>query len=64
MEEKILYLSLKKEWFDLIKAGVKREEYREMKPYWEKRLVDYDVVGLNETKIMDVFKYEPKTEED
>lgn len=39
MEEKILYLSLKKEWFDLIKAGVKREEYREMKPYWEKRLV-------------------------
>lgn len=27
-----LTLSLKREWFDLIKSGVKREEYREIKP--------------------------------
>ena len=27
-------------------------------------MIDYDIVGLNETKIMDVFKYEPKTEEE
>ena len=40
MNKKILYLSLEKKWFDLIKAGVKREEYREMKQYWEKRLVE------------------------
>ena len=29
---KTLTLSLKKQWFDLIKAGVKKEEYREIKP--------------------------------
>ena len=34
-----LHLTLKKEWFDLIAAGVKKEEYREIKPYWEKRLI-------------------------
>lgn len=33
-----LVLSLKQEWFDLIKAGIKKEEYRELKPYWQKRL--------------------------
>ena len=29
-----------------------------------KTMIDYDVIGINETKIMDVFKYEPKTKED
>jgi len=36
---KILNLTLKKEWFELIKSGVKTEEYREIKSYWEKRLL-------------------------
>ena len=36
---KTLTLSLKKQWFDMIKAGVKKEEYREMKPYWTKRMM-------------------------
>lgn len=35
---KVLYLILKKRWFDMIATGEKKEEYREMKPYWEKRL--------------------------
>lgn len=35
---KILDLVLKNEWFDLIKKGEKREEYREIKPYWISRL--------------------------
>lgn len=39
---KILDLVLKKEWFDMIKNGNKREEYREIKPYWTKRLIDKD----------------------
>lgn len=38
---KILELPLKKEWYDMIECGEKREEYREVKPYWEKRLLDY-----------------------
>lgn len=39
MEKKILHLSVKREWFDLIKAGTKREEYREIKDYWINRFV-------------------------
>lgn len=38
MEKKILYLTLKKQWYDLINQGIKKEEYREIKPYWVKRL--------------------------
>lgn len=35
----ILHLPLKKEWYQMIERGEKREEYREIKPYWIKRLV-------------------------
>ena len=41
-ENKILDLTVTYQWFDMIKAGVKTEEYRKIKPYWEKRLLDYD----------------------
>lgn len=43
---RILHLTLKKQWFDLIASGVKREEYREMKPYWHVRLQNktYDAI--------------------
>ena len=34
----VLHLTLKKYWFDMIKSGVKKEEYREIKGYWIKRL--------------------------
>lgn len=37
---KTLTLSLKKKWFDLIKSGIKKEEYRECTEYWMKRLDD------------------------
>jgi ASC-1-like (ASCH) protein len=37
---KILHLTLMKKWFDLIKSGEKKVEYREIKPYWTKRLFD------------------------
>lgn len=52
---KILHLTLKKKWFDMIASGVKREEYREMKPYWNTRLQGkhYEAVrfrnGYNQT---------------
>lgn len=38
-----LFLILKKEWFDLIAAGIKLEEYREIKPYWIKRFCDTNI---------------------
>lgn len=34
-----LTLPLKRKWFDLIKIGEKKEEYREINDYWKKRLV-------------------------
>lgn len=44
---KILYLPLKKEWYEMIESGVKTEEYREIKEHWIKRLAyispDYEL---------------------
>lgn len=42
---RILHLTLKKKWFDMILSGEKKEEYREIKPYWIKRLSkQYDII--------------------
>lgn len=35
---KTLHLVLKSQWFDMIASGEKKEEYREIKEYWVKRL--------------------------
>jgi len=37
---RILHLTLQKKWFDLILSGEKRIEYRECKPYWNRRLLN------------------------
>lgn len=37
---KTLTLSLKKQWFDMIKAGVKKEEYRDIKPFYNARFCE------------------------
>jgi hypothetical protein len=42
---KILHLTLKKKWFDMISSGEKKEEYREVKDYWMKRLAGIKGVG-------------------
>lgn len=34
----MLILPIKKLWFDMILSGKKKEEYREIKPYYESRL--------------------------
>lgn len=34
----MLIFTLKKQWFEKIKSGEKTVEYREIKPYWTKRL--------------------------
>ena len=33
----MLILPIKKKWFDMIKSGEKKEEYREVKPYYTSR---------------------------
>ena len=54
---KTLTLSLKKQWFDMIKDGIKKEEYREIGMFWSVRflgvtiakkfnLVDYKFVEV------------------
>jgi hypothetical protein len=44
--QRILHLSLEKEWFDGIARGEKHEELRKYMPYWTKRLEgrSFDVV--------------------
>lgn len=39
--QRMLHLVLRRKWYDMITSGVKTEEYREIKLYWEKRLLDY-----------------------
>lgn len=36
---KILNLVLTHKWYDLIESGIKKEEYREITPYWSNRLM-------------------------
>ena len=38
MYNNTLHLVLKHRWYDMIAAGIKREEYRDMKPCWEKQI--------------------------
>ena len=42
----VLDLVLKGEWFKMIASGEKKEEYRNITPYWDRRLENrsYDVV--------------------
>jgi len=39
---KTLILTLKTQWYNLIASGEKKEEYREIKDYWRKRLFQGD----------------------
>ena len=48
MEKKVLTLAVSKQWIDMIAAGDKTEEYREIKPYWVARLFQ------NNSNIVDV----------
>ena len=34
----MLVLPIKRKWFEMIACGEKKEEYREIKPYYDKRL--------------------------
>lgn len=56
----MLTLPIKKKWFDLILSGKKKEEYREIKPYYKLRFktifemypYSYNPHGLDEQKII------------
>lgn len=44
-KKKVLFLTLHKEWFNQIAAGVKTTEYRELKDYWVERLCGSEGIG-------------------
>lgn len=39
----ILHLPLKAKWYDMQESGMKDEEYREITPYWIKRLLQWSI---------------------
>lgn len=53
MEKKVLTLSVSKQWFDMIVAGDKIEEYRVIKGFWVSRLL---LIKDEECKDFDKFK--------
>jgi hypothetical protein len=61
LSEMNLQLSLKKKWFEMTKQGIKTEDYREITPYWEKRLliqnkdIDWSLSAKQITIICDNF---------
>lgn len=44
-KKKVLKLVVSKQWFDMIAAGEKTEEYREIKGYWVRRI--FDISNMN-----------------
>lgn len=51
----MLTLPIKKKWFDMILSGEKKEEYREIKPYWTKRFLKSDM-KFNEDTVINLMK--------
>lgn len=41
----MLTLPIKKKWFDMIKSGEKKEEYREINVYYQSRFDKYTPIG-------------------
>lgn len=48
----MLILPIKKQWFDMILRGEKKEEYRELKPYWTVRIMHWLGFPDEETEIV------------
>ncbi len=53
MEGKNLQLSLKTKWFEMTKAGIKTEDYREITLYWTKRFVNFHRENMDSEGFVD-----------
>lgn len=58
LKGKVLYLTLKKKWFDMILSGEKKEEYREIKHYWLPRLFNPTEFAVIDKGMIDEVIYE------
>ena len=47
----MLELVLKEKWYRMIESGEKTEEYRDIKPYWTKRLFDQKTGKLKHNRV-------------
>jgi hypothetical protein len=47
----MLELVLKEKWYRMIESGEKTEEYRDIKPYWTKRLFDQKTGKLKHDRV-------------
>ena len=57
----MLILPIKKKWYDMLLSGEKKEEYREMSPYYRARFMNaglLDQFGLEEEKVVELFKFQ------
>ena len=52
--KKTLHLNLKRVWFDMIKSGEKKEEYRELTVYYVSAFFDYKKSGLSREKFLEM----------
>lgn len=53
MKNETLHLTLNKQWFDMIKSGEKKEEYRSIVPYWTKRLCEFN----KKENVYEIYKF-------
>ncbi len=58
----MLILPIKKKWFDMILSGEKKEEYREIKPYYKSRLERCFGVIEYHGKYINAFEENPERE--
>lgn len=43
-----IHLPIKREWFDMILSGEKKEEYRSLTNYWSRRLTNHHIDSIKE----------------
>ncbi len=53
---KVLRMTIKKRWFDMIAAGIKKEEYRDVKQYWIDRLTWHEYHKKGQLELMEFFR--------
>jgi hypothetical protein len=55
--QRVLYMPLLKKWFDMIAAGIKLEEYRELTKYWKSRLMNAGQMAAGSFKRFDIVRF-------
>lgn len=57
-EDRVLFLPINKQWFDMILSGEKKEEYRDITQYYLSRLTHYDKKTHDSKKKVEYKKFD------